>query len=319
METVTIVVPAYNEAGNVARLVEEIDLAAAALAGVRIGILFVDDGSRDETLAAIRTCAPRTVTVGYVKLARNCGHQAALLAGLQAATGDVVITMDADLQHPPAEIPRMIATRRQGYDVVQMVRRNRQAQSGKRFLSWAFYRVMNRICRADLIPDASDFRLLTRRVVDQLLRVPERNKFLRGLIPMLGFRQTTLQFDEHPRHAGKPGYTFGKSLKLGMEALFSFSYVPLQLIFVCGLGVAFGSFLFGIGHIVYKLVHKQGITPGFTDIIVSILFLSGCTLLSLGVIGRYLMLILDQVRGRPEFIIEEIVETAAGRRADPLE
>ena len=305
----TIVIPVRNEGDNLEPLVRRIFASMQRVNGWQTEILFVDDGSTDASLARLRNMCNRGMPVGYISFFMNYGHQAALLAGLENADGDAVIMMDGDLQHPPEDIPRMIAAHDAGAEVVQMVRDQRSATS-KGMLSSLFYRVFAVISRSNIIPDASDFRLLSRKVITVLLQIPERSKFLRGLIPSLGFPVVILPYTEASRASGKPAYSFIRSLRLANQVLFDFSTVPLRLIFWGGAGLAFVSFCFGVGHIVAKLIGREGIVPGFSEIIVSILFLSGCILALLGVVSRYLILILDQLRGRPVFIVKERVSAA---------
>ncbi len=306
MRHATIVVPVHNEQDNVEAVVREVAAAVARVDNWRVGLLFVDDGSRDETVARIEALRPGApIAVGCLQFSRNFGHQAALQAGLLHARGDAVLSMDGDLQHPPEYIPQMLAACDAGADVVQMIR-DRPATGIKGALSKAFYQAFARWAHADIVPDASDFRLLSRRVVDVLSEIPEREKFLRGLLPTLGFKRVDIRYREALRTAGRPSYTFARSLRLASKALFDFSTLPLKFIYNFGVGLAVISFLGGVGHIAKKLLMSESVVPGFTDIIVSLLFLSGCILISLGVIGRYLLLILDQVRGRPAFVVRSI-------------
>jgi dolichol-phosphate mannosyltransferase len=305
-ERLVIVIPIHNEADNLDALVERITKATADLHGWSTELLFVDDGSTDNSLAKLHDMRTRGIPVGYISLFRNFGHQAALAAGIEAADGDAVITMDGDLQHPPEDIPRMIAAFETGAEIVQMVR-NQPANNSKGMLSRLFYKVFSLTSQSDIVIDASDFRLLGRKVVVVLRQIPERSKFLRGLIPSLGFPLVTLPYAEAPRTHGVPSYSFAKSLRLANQALFDFSTVPLRFVFWFGTTLAFVSFCFGVGHVAVKFVERERIVPGFTDIIASILFLSGCILALLGIVSRYLILILDQLRGRPLFLIKERV------------
>ncbi len=302
----SIVIPVHNEAANIAPLVKAVCEAAASAPGWTVGILFVDDGSTDGSVQAMEAMRSAGYPVGYVKLTRNFGHQAALEAGLFTAAGEVVITMDGDLQHPPDEIPRMLAAVEPGVDVVQMVR-DSPAKGGKGLLSRAFYVLIGMVAKTEITPNAADFRLLRRPVIEALKRIPEREKFLRGLIPTLGFRQVILAYRERDRLAGRPSFTFAKSWRLAGKAVFDFSTVPLRIVFWAGVILAVMSFLAGVVQIINKLVRAEAIVPGYTDIIVSILFLSGCTLVSLGILGRYLILILEQVRGRPAYVVADTV------------
>lgn len=306
----TIVVPVHNEAANIRAFVHAVQDAATNAQGWSISILFVDDGSTDATFSEISECrASCSIPVGCLQFSKNFGHQAALEAGLFHAGGDAVISMDGDLQHPPAEIPRMFAAFAHGVDVVQMIR-DRPADGKKGFLSRWFYAIFARWAQSDIVPDASDFRLVSRRVIDVLQKIPEREKFMRGLLPTLGFKQENLYYREGERNAGTPSYTLIRSLKLARKALFDFSTIPLRLVFILGVILAVVSFVAGVGHIMKKLIASKSVEPGFTDIIVTILFLSGCILVSIGVIGRYMMLILDQVRGRPPYVINALVPPA---------
>jgi len=299
-----VVVPVHNEQENVKPLAEQLLAAGAALNDWCLRVLFVDDGSSDATYAQLRALHSQGQGVGCIRLSRQSGHQAALEAGLQVAEGDAIITMDGDLQHPPAEIPRMVQAFEDGADVVQMVRRE-SAEGGKGFFSRLYYRVFNASCGGTIVPNAADFRLLSRRVADVLVAIPERRKFFRGLVPSLGFKQVCLEFDEAERAAGGASYSWRSSLRLARRSLLDFSALPLRLVFWGGLGLALLSFLFGIGHAVYKLVAWHQVAPGFTDLIVAQFFLSGCVLAALGVLGRYLQDVLDHLRGRPVFVIAD--------------
>ena len=302
-----IVVPVHNEAENIEEFVRAVQEATQAIRGWDLSILFVEDGSTDSTFTVIENCRSHaSIPIGCLQFSKNFGHQAALEAGLLHADGDAVISMDGDLQHPPSEIPRILEALERGVDVVQMVR-DRPAGGHKGLLSRWFYAIFTRWSPVGIIPDASDYRLITRRVIDVLAKIPERDKFLRGLLPTLGFKQECLLYREGNRNAGVPSYTFIRSLKLAQKALFDFSLLPLRLVFALGLTLAFASFIGGVWHILNKLIRADQVVPGFTDIIVAILFLSGCMLISIGVLGRYMMLILDQVRGRPPYVINTLL------------
>lgn len=303
----SVIVPVHNEAANIEEFILAVQKAAVEIPDWNLSILFVDDGSTDATYAVIENCRARGgIPVGCLQFSKNFGHQAALEAGLLNAEGDVVISMDGDLQHPPYEIPRMLQALDDDVDVIQMIR-DRPAAGKKGILSRWFYRFFSWVADSEIIPDASDFRLITRRVIDVLEKIPERNKFMRGLLPTLGFKQKNLYFREGGRNAGTPSYTFLRSLKLARKALFDFSTIPLRLVFIMGMVLAGVSFVAGIGHILKKLIMSEHVEPGFTDIIVTILFLSGCILTAIGVLGRYMMLLLEQIRGRPPYVINKLV------------
>ena len=299
-----IVVPSHNEADNIEPLARRLQEVASTLPSWNVQVLFVDDGSTDHSIEILNRLRNQGLPVGYLRLSRNFGHQAALEAGLHAVAGDAVITMDGDLQHPPEEIPHMLQAFEEGADVVQMVR-DQQPTGGKGLYSDLFYKVFASVAHSDIVPGAADFRLLSRRVVEVVKQIPEREKFLRALIPTLGFKQVNLVFTQAERKSGKPSYSFRKSAKLARKAIFDFSSTPLRIVFWCGTIFALVSFAFAVNAVVRKLVGLPGILPGYTDIIASILFLSGLILASIGILGRYLLMILDQLRGRPSFIVVE--------------
>lgn len=298
----TVVIPIHNEAANIEPMVTRLHAVAAALAGWTLEILFVDDGSTDATPRMLEELRARGLPLGCLRFSRNFGHQAALEAGLLAATGDVVISLDGDLQHPPECLPDMLRAHEQGAEVVQMIR-HQPATGSKGGLSRMFYACFNALSSTEIIPDASDFRLVSRRVVEVVRQIPEREKFLRALIPSLGFQQVTLNYEEARRTQGQPSYTLLKSARLARKALFDYSTLPLRLTFWLGSALALLSFLFGVGHVILKLIAWQHIQPGFTDIITAVLFLSGCLLAAVGILGRYLLIVIEHVRGRPAYIV----------------
>jgi glycosyltransferase involved in cell wall biosynthesis len=307
-----VVVPVHNEADNLVALVDRLRAVAGKIPAWNMELLFVDDGSTDASAQKLLEIRAGGIPIGIARLSRNFGHQAALCAGMEMAPGDAIVTMDSDLQHPPEEIPRMVDAFERGADVVQMVRADPAcAGAGKGLFSTWFYRTFNHLSDTRIVPNAADFRLLGRRVLDVFLRIPEREKFIRGLIPALGFRQVSLEFQQADRLHGKPTYTFAASLRLARKALFDYSTVPLQFVFWLGLTISILSFYFGTAHFVWKLMHPNRVVPGFTDLITAIFFLSGCILASLGIVGRYLMMILEQVRGRPPFIVMDHVQGVA--------
>jgi dolichol-phosphate mannosyltransferase len=307
-----VVIPVHNEAGNLEALVDRLRVVSGRIPNWQMELLFVDDGSTDASAQKLREIRAGGVPIGYARLSRNFGHQAALCAGMEMAAGDAVITMDSDLQHPPEEIPRMMDAFERGADVVQMVRSDPVAVGASKglFSTW-FYKTFNHLSDTRIVPNAADFRLLGRRVLDVFLRIPEREKFIRGLIPSLGFRQVSLEFHQADRLHGDPTYTFGASLRLARKALFDYSTVPLQFVFWLGMIISILSFCFGTGHFVWKLMAPNRVVAGFTDLITAIFFLSGCILASLGIVGRYMMMILDQVRGRPPYIVMDYVHGVA--------
>ena len=301
---ITLVVPVFNESTNITEFAGRIAETEKILEGDTLEILFVDDGSTDDTIAQIVRAAQSGVKCGYISLSRRFGHQAAMEAGIGEASGDAVITMDGDLQHPPAEIPAMIKAHKEGYDVVHMCR-FREKRMIKNITSWSFYRLyrLNRGDNRYIVP--GDFRLISNRVAGIMRHIPEKNKIFRVLIPELGFRQKILYYDQPKRFSGKPKYSVNSSFSLATNILFRFGTLPLSFVFWLGLTMSVASFLAGVWKIIDKLFISDNIVPGYTDTIVAILFLSGCILLAIGINGNYLRLLIEQTRNMPTFIIRE--------------
>jgi len=299
---VSVVVPIMNEAECLPALLAELRRATTGLE-YRFEFIFVDDGSSDATpdvLAHERMCDDR---VCYLSLSRNFGHQSALAAGLCYARGAAVITMDGDLQHPPAMIPVLLARFEAGADIVNTHRRTTDdAGLIKRVLSSGFYQTFNWLASIRLEPGSADFRLLSRPVVDVLNEIPEARKFLRGLIPWLGYRQTVVPFDAPARHAGASKYSWAKNIRLAVDGMTAFSTNPLRKMALGGGIVAAIAFLYGF-FAIFAHLFTEATVPGWTSMLVSILFLGGCQLTALGVLGEYCGRILEQVKGRPVFIV----------------
>lgn len=299
---VSVVVPVLNEAACLPRLVQELRAACDGLP-YAFEFLFVDDGSTDETVAVLAELHHEDERICYLALARNFGHQAALSAGLEHATGDVVITMDGDLQHPPRLIPQLLEQWQAGFDVVNTLRCT-TADSGplKQLCSRAFYRVFNGLANLHIEPGSADFRLLARPVVDALNRTAERHRFYRGLVPWVGFRQTCVAFHAPPRWAGRAKFTFLRSLRFALDGITSFSYYPLRLMTLFGLLVVCLTFLYGAWSLAAHLLGGYTV-PGWTSLQLSMLFLGGCQILGIGLLGEYVGRIFEQVKGRPLYVV----------------
>ena len=310
MQKISVVVPCFNEESVLPRLFERLS-AAAKTWGVDYEILCVDDGSRDRTWELLKAQHQADSRWRGLSFARTFGHQAAVSAGLSHAGGDAVIVMDADLQDPPEELSRFIATWRQGYEVVYAVRQKRKEGLVKKFSYWLFYRLMAGLVPFDLPLDAGDFCLMDRRVVQTLNRMPERNRFVRGLRAWAGFKQTGLKYERQARAAGVPKYNLRRLLNLAWDGIFSFSTIPLTLVGYVGLII---STLSGLG-IVFTLIQRifadwfraigLAPVPGFATIVISILFLGGIQLLCLAVVGEYVGRIYEEVKRRPMWIVRE--------------
>ena len=307
MVTYSLVIPAYNEAEVLPLLHERLTAVMGGL-GEPYEILVVDDGSRDRTPELLAEIATRDEHVKFLSLARNFGHQVALTAGLDHATGQAVITMDADLQHPPELLPELIAKWREGYEIVYTERQD-TADAGlvKRLTSRLFYGAINRASATQIPLNAADFRLLDRQVVDSLARLPERARFLRGLIAWVGYRQTVVPFEAPERAAGTTKYTFRKMLRFAVDAVTSFSSLPLRVAGYLGFLTSFAGFGLGAVTIYQKIFVPDRNLPGYTTIVVLILFLGGLQLLSLGIIGEYIAKIYEEVKGRPLYLVRQAV------------
>ncbi len=297
----SVVAPVYNEQELVERFVRR---ACAAVADYTFELVLVNDGSTDDTPALLDRMAAEDPRVRVIHLSRNFGHQAALTAGLEHAVGDVVAMIDADLQDPPELIPTMVARWEAGSDVVYAVRRAREGETAFKLAtaSW-FYKLFDKLAQVDLEPNSGDFRLLDRRALDALLTMTERSRFLRGMTVWVGFTQTAVSYERDPRHAGETKYTLRKMLRFSLDAIASFSHVPLQLATYVGLlsaGLAFVAIPVVLG------LHFAGsYLPGFGSLTIAILLLGGIQLIALGVIGEYVGRIYDEVKHRPLYIVRE--------------
>ena len=297
----SVVAPVYDEQ----ELVEEfIARACAAAADYHFELVMVNDGSSDATPELLDHIASTDPRVRVVHLSRNFGHQAALTAGLEHAAGDVVAMIDADLQDPPELIPEMVAQWSQGADVVYAVRRQRDGESAFKLAtaSW-FYRLFDKLAQVDLEPNSGDFRLLDRSALDALLAMTERSRFLRGMTVWVGFQQTAVPYERDARHAGETKYTVRRMLRFSLDAITSFSHLPLQLATYAGIlsaGVAFIAI-----PVVIALRLFDSYLPGFGSITIAILLLGGIQLIALGMIGEYVGRIYDEVKHRPLYIVRD--------------
>src|SRR4051812_37876174 len=279
-------------------------------------IVFVEDSSTDGTWEMLRDLAASDARIRALRLSRGFGHQGALTAGMWAADGDVVITMDGDLQHPPETIPELLAKHAEGYDVVYGVRSPEDSES--RLTIWrahAFYWTLNRLARLDLPHGVADFRCMSHRVVNALVSMPERNRFLRGMTRWVGFRQTTVEYDRAPRAGGYSKYTMTAMFRLAADAIISFSTIPLKIASVLGLVVSLLGVVYGVVTIVQRLFGETGV-PGYASLLVAVLLLGGVQLACLGIIGQYLGRVYEESKGRPVFIVWEDTREMA-RAADP--
>jgi dolichol-phosphate mannosyltransferase len=308
--TFSVVVPLYNEAANVAPLLERLEAAIAPLRGqYEYEIVLVNDGSTDATLDAIRSEMQRRSQIVLVNLSRNFGHQLAATAGIEIAAGNAVILMDGDLQDPPELVESFLQKWREGYDVVYAVRRSRKGESAfKVFTARAFYRVIKHLTKVSIPLDTGDFRLMSRRTVEAVRKLPERHRFLRGMVSWVGFNQVAVEYDRDERHSGSTKYPLPKMLRFAMDGITSFSDAPLRFASYFGFAVSAIAFVYAVVVIVMKTLHLSPAfyTPGWASTIVAVTFLGGVQLISLGILGEYLGRVYDEVKGRPLYLISDI-------------
>ncbi len=301
----SIVVPVYNEAAN-------LDVLYTALTNVlqEIGrsyeLIFVDDGSSDGTFEVIRSLHKINENVRGYSFSRNFGHQTALFAGLAKSRGELVISMDGDMQHPPEMIPALLSKYEEGFDIVNTKRLDAKGTGFfKKLTSKWYYKIINALSDVPIEPAAADFRLMNRKSVNALNSLPEAHRFTRGLVGWMGFKQAIVPYQAAPRHAGASKYTFFKMLRFGLDGIVSFSVKPLRIAFYTGFMVSIASLLYAIYAVVQHLIGST--VEGWTSILVSVLFIGGVTLLSLGVIGEYIARIFNEVRRRPMYFFKDEV------------
>ncbi|NCA69342.1 MAG: glycosyltransferase [Sphingobacteriia bacterium] len=310
----SVVVPCFNEAEVIAQTHRRLLDVLVEGAGMPFEILYVDDGSRDATLERLRLIQAAEPRVGVIGLSRNFGHQIAVTAGLEAARGDAVVLIDADLQDPPEVILAMLARWREGVDVAYGVRTDRAGESAFKLLSAKlFYRAIRGLSDTEIPLDTGDFRLMDRKVVDALLRMPERDRFIRGMVAWLGFRQEPVHYRRAARVAGETKYPLKKMLRFATDAVLSFSIRPLQLAVYMGFTVS-GLALLGILYaLVLRLFTATWVT-GWTLLFIAVLFLGGVQLICLGIIGEYLGRVYGEVKRRPLYLVSESLGTVSKRR-----
>lgn len=307
----SLVFPVRNEADSLEALHQRAQTACRQ-AGVSYEMVFVDDGSEDASLDAIKTLRRRDPAVRFVSLSRSFGHQAALMAGLAQARGAAAITMDADLQHPPELIPQMVRLWQEGYEIVYTTKRETGLPLLWKWQMRAFYAVLSRLSGLRLGLGQSDFRLLDRRVIDVLRSLPEHHKFLRGLVSWVGFRQEGLEYALEPRSQGQSQYRYRERIKLGVDGVLSFSALPLRFVLAFGLVIVALTMPYFVWVVVLGVMRLSGgqvdLPPGWVSVVASVLWLGSVQLISIGVLGEYIVRIYDQAKGRPEFIVREASE-----------
>ena len=304
---ISVVIPCYNEAPVLSEAHRRLALVAGQIAETVFEFIFVDDGSHDETAGVLHELCGADERVRGLRLSRNFGQQIATTAGLEHAAGDAVVLMDADLQDPPELIAQMIARWREGYHVAYAERTNRAGETAfKLWSAKAFYSLVNRVSQVPIPADTGDFRLMDREVVNALLRMPERDRFLRGMVSWVGFRQIAVPYRREPRFAGETKYPLLKMIRFAADGIVSFSFAPLRL------AVWTGFFVLGLAllGIIYAVALRFFADPsqwvrGWASIFVAVLFMGGVQLLSLGIIGEYVGRIYGEVKQRPLYFVRE--------------
>jgi len=301
-----VVSPCFNESAGLRDFHGALRKVMSSLEGLDYRIVLVDDGSTDKTLAVLDELAAADDRVQVYSLSRNFGHQVALTAGIDVARGDAVVLMDSDLQHPPDMIPAMVAKWRAGADVVSAVRRETAGVSlFKRATSRAFYEMLNSVSETRLEPGAADFVLLSRRAHESLRRMPERHRFLRGMVSWIGFPRAFVWYDAPRRRTGKSTYTLGRMMRLASDALFSFSTAPVRLATRMGVAVVALGLLY-LAYILYATwAHPDQIVTGWTSLIIVVLILSGVQIAFIGLIGEYIARIFEESKGRPLYFFKQ--------------
>jgi dolichol-phosphate mannosyltransferase len=300
LSLLSVVAPVFDEEENVRPFCER---TKDALGDLPFELVLVDDGSTDGTPALLEELAAADGRIRVVTLSRNFGHQTALTAGLEHARGDAVVMIDADLQDPPELIPELVNWWQKGSDVVVAVRAEREGEEWFKLTtaSW-FYRVLARVTQIDVEHDAGDFRLLSRRALDALLAMPERNRYIRGMTAWVGFTRTTVPFKRVARAAGQTKFSFFKMLRFSFDAIASFSYVPLQMATLLGFVFSAVAFLGIPVAVAFRFAGE--FVPGVTTTVIVVLLLGGIQLMAIGIIGEYLARVYDEVKRRPLYVVE---------------
>lgn len=300
----SVIIPIYNEETNIPTLYDRLRGVLDSM-GLHYEFIFINDGSRDKSLQLVQTLALHDERVRFIDFSRNFGHQIAVTAGLDLAVGEAVVIIDADLQDPPELIVPLYQKLQDGYEVVYAKRRSRQGESAaKKLTAKLFYRILASITNISIPVDTGDFRIISRKVVDALKQMPEQNKFIRGQISWIGYRQTYIEYDRAERAGGETGYTYRKMIHLALDGITGFSDAPLKAATIGGFvvsGVAFVVMLYTL----YARFVSEDYEPGWASLMVSILFLGGVQLIAVGIIGEYIARLSANVRQRPLYIISD--------------
>lgn len=304
---ITFIIPVYNEQNNIEKLFSR--LFSILQNSYTWEIIFIDDGSTDESAAIIKKLIGKHNNISLISFSRNYGHQIALSAGYHFANGKAVISMDSDLQHPPEFVPTLIKQWEKGYEVVLARRKNMDQQTFfKRNTSRLYYYFLNKISGANIIENIADFRLLDKKVVDYLKQFHQNTLFWRGIVSNIGFNRIIVEYEETPRESGEYKYNFSRMIELGLDGIISFSSQPLRISTYFGFAISLGSIAYAVWIVIYKIFHETN--PGIASILVGIFFLGGIQLICLGILGEYIAKIFQEVKQHPLYTIKEIIGNA---------
>ena len=303
----SIVIPCFNEEEVIGETIDRLLYFCNKIENINIELIFVDDGSKDNTLVLLKKISETDNRVKIISLARNFGHQVAVTAGIDSTNGDAVVLIDADLQDPPEVIGDMIHKWREGYDVVYGTRTDRAGESAfKRATAKSLYRLLNKLSDVPIPLDTGDFRLMSRKVVDVLKNMPEKDRFIRGMVSWVGFKQTGVLYKREKRFAGESKYPFRKMLRFAIDGILSFSSKPLKISVWIGLLCAFLA-LTGIISVIYLRVFTNTWVEGWTALMIAILFMGGIQLVSIGILGEYIGRIYNESKRRPLYTVEKYI------------
>ena len=306
IKKLSIIIPMYYEEKVVNECYKRLKQMVEKLKGYDYELIFVNDGSKDNTLNLLEEIAKNNNKVKIISFSRNFGHQAAVTAGLKYVTGDAIAIIDADLQDPPEEIPEMLKLWEQGYEVIYAKRKSRKGESAFKLLTAKmFYNTLDALSDVEIPKDTGDFRLVDRKVVNTINEMPEHNKFLRGLFSWVGYKQIPFEYERQERFAGKTKYPLKKMLKLASDGIISFSTKPLRLVGYVGIFSIILSFIILIYSLVSFAFNLNNLTAGWTSIMVTVTFFAGVQLLSIWIISEYIGRIYDESKNRPQYIIDK--------------
>ena len=301
---ISIVIPIYNESGNIPVLYSRLKNVVSSLVS-DYELVFVNDGSKDNSIEHIKKLSSEDKKVKYINFSRNFGHQVAVSAGIDKATGKAIVIIDADLQDPPELIPEMYKKHKEGFEVVYAKRKNRKGESALKLLTAKmFYHILAKITSVEIPLDAGDFRIIDRKVADVLKQMPEQEKFLRGQIAWAGFNQTFVEYDRDERHSGKTGYPYRKMFRFALDGITSFSNLPLKFSTFAGFFVSAIAFVLMLYALYSRFILKDYV-QGWTSLMLSVLFIGGIQLICVGIIGEYISRMSNNIRKRPMYIVKE--------------